>query len=225
MKHPAGYRLFHVMAIVFVTTLLVSNTIAVKVIQVWSFTLPAGILVFPVAYIFGDVLTEVYGYQRTRSVIWWGFFCLAVMSGFYYLASVLPPAAFWHDQAPFARLFGLVPRIAVSSFVAYLIGEFLNSTVLSKLKVRTGGRHFWLRAVSSTIVGQGADSVVFNLGAFAGIFPLPVVLFIAFSGFVLKSLYEVIALPLTYAVVMYVKRYEGVDVYDKGISYTPFKLE
>jgi uncharacterized integral membrane protein (TIGR00697 family) len=149
---PAGYRHFHVVAMIFVASLLISNSIAVKIIALWKFTLPAGILVFPVAYIFGDVLTEVYGFKRTRSVIWWGFFCMAGMATFYWLATLLPPAVFWKDQEAFARLFGFVPRIVVASFIAYLIGEFMNSVVLSRLKVATDGRHFWLRAVSSTVV-------------------------------------------------------------------------
>ncbi len=219
-----NYRLFHVSAMVFVATLLISNTIAVKIIQAGVFTLPAGILVFPVSYIFGDILTEVYGYRKSRSVIWWGFFCMAGMSLFYYIATILPPAVFWKDQEPFARLFGFIPRIALSSFIAYLVGEFLNSFVLSKLKIKTEGRHFWLRAVASTIVGQGADSLVFNIAAFAGVFPFTTVLFIAFSGFVLKSLYEVVALPITYKIVAYLKKTEGIDTFDRGISYTPFKL-
>jgi uncharacterized integral membrane protein (TIGR00697 family) len=207
---------------VFVTTLILANTLAVKIVTIFGFTLPAGIIVFPIAYIFGDVLTEVYGYERTRSIIWWGFFCLALMAFFFWAGTLLPPAAFWKDQEAFARLFGFVPRIALSSLVAYLIGEFLNSAVLSKLKVRTEGKHFWLRVVLSTVVGQGADSLVFNFAAFLGVFPLGSVLFIAFSGWVLKSAYEIVALPLTYACASYLKRAEGIDTYDRGISYSPF---
>ena len=210
---------------VFVSSLLIANAIAVKVISVWGFTLPAGIIVFPIAYIFGDVLTEVYGYANTRTVIWWGFFCLAGMSVFFWLATLLPPAVFWKDQEGFAKLFGFVPRIALSSFVAYLIGEFLNSVIMSRMKVLNDGRHFWLRCCLSTFVGEGADSFVFNFAAFGGVFPVRTVGYIAFSGFVLKSLYEVVALPITYAVAGWLKRTEGLDVYDRGISYTPFKLD
>jgi len=221
---PMGYRWFHAVSMMFVASLLVANTIAVKVVTVFGLTLPAGIIVFPVAYIFGDVLTEVYGFRRARSVIWWGFFCLAGMALLYWLATLLPSADFWQDQVAFERLFGFVPRIVFASFVAYLVGEFINSAILSRLKVRTQGRYFWLRAISSTIIGQGADSVVFNLVAFLGVFPVRTVVFIAFSGWVLKSLYEVFALPLTYVVVARLKAGEGVDVYDSGISYSPFKL-
>jgi uncharacterized integral membrane protein (TIGR00697 family) len=220
-----GYRVFHAMAMIFVATLLISNTIAVKIITVAGLTLPAGIICFPIAYIFGDTLTEVYGYAKTRSVIWWGFFCLAGMSAFFWVATLLPAAPFWNDQASFAKLFGFVPRIAASSFVAYLVGEFLNSFVLSKIKIKMNGRHFWFRAVASTVVGQAADSTIFNLLAFSGVFPMKSVLFIAFSGFILKSLYEVLALPLTYLIVGWLKKTEGINTFDRGVNYTPFKLE
>lgn len=225
MTRPVGYRMFHVVGMVFVTCLLVSNAIAIKVISIWGFTLPAGIIIFPIAYIFGDVLTEVYGFQNTRTVIWWGFFCLAAMTLFFWLATLLPPAPFWKDQEAFAKLFGFVPRIAMSSFVAYLVGEFLNSVVMSRLKVVTEGRYLWLRAVSSTIVGEGADSLVFNFAAFYGVFPTASVAYIAFSGFVLKTLYEIVALPATYVICRKLKRVEGVDTYDRGINYSPFKLK
>lgn len=210
---------------VFVSTLIVSNTIAVKVITLWGFTLPAGIITFPIAYLAGDILTEVYGFRKTRSLIWWGFFCLGGMSLFYWIATLLTPAPFWvGDNPAFAKFFGFVPRIALASLFAYVIGEFLNSMVLSKLKIKTEGRHFWLRAIGSTVVGQGADSIVFNFIAFGGVFPTLTVAYIAFSGFVLKTLYEIVALPGTYVVMPWLKRVEGVDTYDYGVSYTPFKL-
>jgi uncharacterized integral membrane protein (TIGR00697 family) len=218
--NPIGFRYFHLLSMAFVMSLLVSDTIAVKIITWAGFTLPAGIIVFPVAYIFGDVLTEVYGFERTRSVIWFGFICLAAMAIFYYVATLLPPAGFWTDQAPFARLFGFVPRIVVASFIAYLIGEFLNSVVLSRMKIATNGKHFWLRAVGSTLVGEGADSIVFNSIAFAGVMPLKVLGVVMFSGWLLKCLYEVVALPLTYAIVGWLKRAEGIDTYDRGVRYT-----
>lgn len=223
---PEGYRLFHVVAGIFIASLLVSNTIAVKVISLGPFTLPAGILTFPVAYIFGDVLTEVYGYRQSRKIIWLGFFCLAGMSLFYWLATLMPPAVFWkdNDQA-FSQFFGFVPRIVFSSFIAYLVGEFLNSVVLSKLKVRTQGRHFWFRALASTVAGEGVDSFIFNFLAFGGVFDIGTVAVIALSGFVLKCLYELIALPFTYLVVDRLKRIEGVDTFDYDADYSPFKLQ
>lgn len=210
---------------IFVATLLISNTIAVKVITLWGFTLPAGIITFPIAYLAGDLLTETYGFRKTRSLIWWGFICLGGMSLFYWFATMLTPAPFWTENDPaFVKFFGFVPRIAFASLVAYLIGEFLNSMVLSKLKIRTQGKHFWFRAVASTIVGQGADSIVFNFIAFGGVFPTSTVAYIAFSGFVLKTMYEVIVLPATCIIAPWLKRVEGVDTYDHGVNYTPFKL-
>ena len=222
---PPGLRYYHAVAMIFVATLLISNTIAVKVITLWGFTLPAGIITFPIAYLAGDILTEVYGFKKTRSLIWWGFFCLGGMSLFYWLATLLTPAPFWTEDNPaFVKFFGFVPRIALASLIAYVIGEFLNSMVLSKLKIKTQGRHFWLRAIGSTIVGQSADSFVFNFIAFGGVFPMATVAYIAFSGFVLKTLYEVVALPVTYMVMPWLKRAEGVDTYDRGITYSLFKL-
>src|SRR6185436_7807487 len=159
---------------------------------------------------------EIYGYRRARSIIYWGFVALVTMAGCYYVATRLTPAPFWQDQPAFARLFGFVPRIVMASLAAYLVGELVNSIILSSIKVRTKGRHFWLRAVLSTLIGQSADSLIFNFVAFAGVFPLREVAFIAFSGWVLKSLYEVFALPVTYVVAARLKRIEGVDVYDEG---------
>jgi len=223
MDTPKGYRLFHIFAMLFVGSLIVSNTIAVKIVELGGFMLPAGIIVFPVSYILADTLTECYGFRKTRSIIWWGFISQIAMVACYWLATQLTPAPFWGDQEAFARLFGFVPRIVGASMIAYLVGEFLNSMVLSKIKVAMGGRHLWLRAIASTIVGQGADSLVFNLVAFGGVFAFKEVLFIAFSGWVLKTAYEVVILPVTYIVVAFVKRREDMDVYDRGVRYSLFE--
>jgi queuosine precursor transporter len=223
MNHPRGYRYFHVVAMLFIASLIVANTLAVKIIQVGSFSLPAGILCFPIAYIVNDCLTEVYGYEKTRSVIWWGFFCLAMMSGLYYLATLLKPAIFWSDQDAFARLFGFVPRIAGASLVAFLIGSFLNSWVMSLMKVKTKGKRLWTRTIGSTIIGEGADSLVFNYVAFLGIFSFGDVMEIALSGFVLKTLYEIIMTPFTYIAIGWLKRKEEEDKFDTNINYNPFK--
>ncbi len=147
------------------------------------------------------------------------------MSLFYWLATQLTPAPFWKDDnAAFAKFFGFVPRIVLASLIAYFVGEFLNSMVMSRLKVKTAGKHLWFRAIASTVIGEGADSFIFNFVAFGGVFPIATVAYIAFSGFVLKTLYEVVALPLTYLIVPWLKRAEGVDTYDHGIVYTPFKI-
>ncbi len=225
MTRPPGYRLLDLVAMIFVAMLLISNTIAVKVVSLFGMTLPAGIICFPVAYIVNDVLTEVYGYRKSRRVIWYGFGCLGLMALLYSAATYLPPAPFWQHQKSFALLFGLAPRIAIASFVAFLVGSFLNAAVLSKMKIVTKGRWLWTRTIGSTIVGEGADSLVFNLAAFLFVFDLSDVLYIAFSGFVLKTAYEIAATPLTYMAVGVLKRYEGIDHYDHGVSYNPFRLE
>lgn len=223
MNRPKGYRYFHGVAMLFVASLLIANTLAVKIIQVGNFTLPAGILCFPIAYLVNDVLTEIYGYENTRAVIWWGFFCLALMTLLYYLATLLKPAPFWGDQEAFGRLFGFVPRIAIASLIAFLIGSFLNSWIMSLMKVKTNGKHLWSRTIGSTIVGEGADSIVFNCVAFLGIFTFDDVMKIALSGFLLKTLYEIIMTPLTYMAVSWLKRKEEEDKFDRNISYNPFK--
>lgn len=223
MTRPQGYRYFHAVAMLFVASLLIGNTLAMKIIQVGSFTLPAGILCFPIAYIVNDCLTEVYGYEKTRSVIWWGFICLALMSFFYYCATLLHPAPFWTEQVAFEKLFGFAPRIAFASFIAFLIGSFLNSYVLSIMKIKTKGKHLWARTIGSTIVGEGADSLVFNCIAFIGVFGFSDVMQIALSGFILKTLYEVVMTPFTYIAVGWLKRKEEEDKYDVGANYNPFK--
>ncbi len=225
MQRPPGYRLLDLVAMLFVAMLIISNTIAVKVVTLFGMTLPAGIICFPIAYVINDVLTEVYGYSKARRVIWYGFLCLGIMAALYTVATLLPPASFWKHQEPFALIFGFTPRIAIASFIAFLVGSFLNSAVLSKMKLLTKGRWLWTRTIGSTIVGEGADSLVFNLAAFLFVFDLPQVLFIAFSGFVLKTAYEVVATPFTYVVVHVLKKVEGVDQFDHGVSYNPFQLE
>lgn len=222
INNPKGFRLFHALAMLFVASLLIANTLAVKIIEVGGFTLPAGILCFPIAYIVNDCLTEVYGYEKTKSVIWWGFICLALMSFFYYLATLLPAAIFWTEQESFEKLFGFIPRIGFASLIAFLIGSFLNSIVLSKLKVKTNGKRLWIRTIGSTIIGEGADTLIFNFVAFFGVFAITDVIKVALSGFILKTLYEVAMTPVTYIVIGKLKKYENEDKYDINISYNPF---
>ncbi|MEL6445664.1 MAG: queuosine precursor transporter [Bacteroidota bacterium] len=222
LKTPQGYVLFHGIAMIFVAMLVISNIIAVKIVQIGPFSIAGGIVCFPIVYIVNDVLAEVYGYERTRNVIWWGFGILAASVFVISVAVMLPAAPFYEDQEAFARLFGFVPRIALASLVAYLVGSFMNAIVLSKMKVMMEGRHLWMRTIGSTIVGEGVDSIVFNVIAFAGVFGSGQLVAIAFSGFVLKTAYEVVATPLTYLVVGWVKKVEGVDVYDADVSYSPF---
>lgn len=220
-----GARLYPIVGMLFVSLLLISNTIAVKIVSIGGFVLPAGIVCFPITYIFGDVLTEVYGFRRSRLVIWTGFFCLALMSIFYYIATKLPAASFWTDQESFARFFAFVPRIAIASFIAYLAGEYSNSVVLSRMKIWSEGRHLWMRTIGSTIVGEGIDSVIFNFAAFLFVFETKQVWHIAMSGYILKVLYEILATPLTYAIVGFLKRVEGVDHFDRDEKYNILGLD
>ncbi len=228
-----SFRWFFVITAIFITTLVVSNIIAVKLIQLGPFTLPAGVLVFPITYIFGDILTEVYGYAHARRVIWTGFLCNVLAVGAIWLAIQLPGAPYWRliyfdnsasAQQAFAAVLGFAPRLLTASFIAYLVGEFLNSYVLAKMKIRTGGRFLWMRTIGSTIVGEGADSFLFIFLAFGGVFPV-VALWETFLGqWVFKTSYEALLTPLTYGVVQFLKKSEGVDVFDYSTRFNPLKF-
>ncbi len=221
---------FLVIAAVFATTLVVSNIIAVKIAGFAGLTISVSFVLFPISYIFGDILTEVYGYAAARRVIWLGFACnvLAVIA--IWLGQILPSASFWENQAAYETILGATPRLLISSFIAYLFGEFLNSYVLAKLKVATAGRWLWLRTITSTVVGQGVDSLIFYTLAFA---VLPVIGGIMSGGdlavtivtaWLVKSAYEALATPLTYAAVSYFKRLEGVDTYDRDTNFNPLSV-
>ena len=222
---PAGHRYFAFVASAFVATLLISNIAAQKLILLGPFVFAGGILLFPVTYVFGDVLTEVYGYARTRQIIWAGFAANALMAAFLALVVALPPAPGWELQAAFASALGLVPRVVAASILGYWAGEFANSFVLAKLKIATGGERLWLRTIGSTVVGQGIDTVLFNVIAFAGVLPAPVLLTAVWSSYLFKVLYEAAATPLTCVVVKRLKSAEGVDVYDRDTAFTPFSLK
>jgi hypothetical protein len=214
-----GDRWFYVVAMVFVSTLLIANTIAVKVVALGSAAVAAGILVFPVSYVVNDVLVEIYGYDRTRRVIWAGFACLALMSVVYYLSTLLPPAPFFDGEAAFDRIFSFVPRVALGSLAGYLVGSLLNAVVMSKVKVMTSRRHLWLRAIASTVVGELGDSFIFAAIAFGGTMPTRSLIIVATTGFVLKTAYETLAVPLTYLAVGWLRKKEGGDVLDAGLRY------
>jgi len=220
----AASSYFVFIACVFVAVLLISNVAAQKLFAFGPFTFSGGILLFPIGYIFGDVLTEVYGYARSRQVIWAGLLCNLLMAGFLWLVVQLPPAQGWPLQDQFATVLSLIPRVVVASTIGYWAGEFANSFVLAKLKVRTSGRFLWVRTIGSTIVGEGVDTVLFVLIAFAGVFPQDLLVRAIWSGYLFKVLYEVVATPLTYAVVRFLKRAEGIDVYDRNTDFSPFRL-
>lgn len=215
---------FVVIAAIFITSFITANIIAVKLVDFFGFILPAAVIIFPISYIFGDVLTEVYGYRLARLVIWLGFFCnlLAVVAIF--IGQILPPASFWQNQGAYQMILGYTPRLLAASFVAYLLGEFANSYVLARLKVRTQGRWLWLRTIGSTIIGQGLDSTVFITLAFSGVIPPAGLVNAIFTQWVFKSAYEALATPMTYAVTNYLKRLEGLDVFDYDTNFNPIAL-
>ena len=222
---PERYsRWLLIIAALFVTTLIVSNLIAVKLVDVAGLIMPAGVIIFPISYIVGDVLTEVYGYARARSVIWLGFGCnlLAVLA--IALAGALPAAAFWEGQAAWDLILGYAPRLLLASFLAYLVGELANAYVLARMKVATQGRHLWARTIGSTLVGQGLDSLIFILVAFSGSIPPAGLAAAILTQWLVKSGYEALATPLTYAVTGFLKREEGVDAFDRDTDFRPLVL-
>lgn len=206
---------------VFVTCLITANIIAVKLISVFGLILPVAVIIFPISYIVGDVLTEVYGYRQARRVIWLGFFCNLIAVIAIWVGQKLPPASFWDGQAAYERILGYTPRLLVASFLAYLVGEFANSFVLAKMKIVTQGRWLWTRTIGSTLVGQGLDSLVFITLAFVGTIPLTGLASAIVTQWLVKSIYEAAATPLTYAVVNFLKRQEGLDVYDYDTRFNP----
>ncbi len=217
----------------FVAILLLSNVLgAGKVAQVWLpgigyWPFGAGILFFPVGYVIGDVLTEVYGYARARRVIWVGFAATLFMAGMAWVVVALPPAPEWTNQPAYESVFGQVPRIVFASVCAFWAGEFVNSYVLARMKLVTGGRHLWMRTIGSTVVGQGVDSLIFYPLAFlyAEGWTPHLVFTVLVTQWVLKVSWEVILTPLTYLVVGWLKRAEGIDVFDDGTDFTPFKAQ
>ena len=227
------YRLLPALTGVFVTCLIVSNIIAIKPIAVGPFFIPAAIVIFPVSYILGDVLTEVYGYRRARQVIWIGFACNALSVAAIYLSIIMHPAPFWmlahfpspeKSQAAYAAIFGFVPRLLIASFLAYLAGEFLNAFVMAKIKIAMKGRHLWVRTISSTLLGQIADSAIFIVMAFYGVIPSSALVNMVLTQWLTKSLYEAVLTPLTYVAVHYLKKVEREDFYDYETNFNPFAV-
>ena len=223
---PQRYSAIYVtIAAIFATTLVTSNIIAVKLIGIGGLVLPAAIIIFPISYIVGDILTEVYGYAAARRVIWLGFLCNVLAVAAISLSQALPAASFWsEDQAAYERILGYAPRLLAASFLAYLVGEFANSLVLAKLKLATQGRWLWLRTIASTLVGQGLDSLVFITLAFAGQMGGAVLVQTIVTQWLVKSAYEAAATPFTYAIVGFLKRLEGLDVYDRDTSFSPLAI-
>ncbi len=217
-------QLFMVIAVLYVTCLLLSNLIAGKMWAVTdTVTLPAAVILFPVTYILGDVFTEVYGFGKARGLIWLGFACSFFAVAVYMLTIALPHPGFWTNQEAFATVMGTTPRVAAASFAGYLFGEFSNSMILSKMKVAAKGKNLWMRTILSTIIGEGFDSIIFITISFYGTMDNSVLLQMILFQYLFKVAYEVIFTPVTYLVIGWLKKQEGVDVYDNNISYNPIR--
>jgi len=209
----------------FVATLLVSNIASSKILLLGPFTFDGGTILFPIAYIFGDVLTEVYGFKRAKKVIWIGFFCAILMSIIFAIVQFLPPAAGWENQAAFEAILGLTPRIVLASLVAYIAGSFSNSIVLAKMKIITKGKYLWSRTIGSTIIGEGIDTILFCSIAFFGVLPIELLVAVIISNYLFKVGVEVLFTPLTYKVINFLKKKEEIDYYDKNTNFNPFALK
>ena len=217
------FRYFDYMMAAFVTILLLSNLIgASKLATIDGWTFGAGILFFPVSYVLGDVLTEVYGYANARRCVWTGFAALLFMAFMSYVVVAMPPAAGWGGQAAYESVFGSTWRIVAASVLGFWAGEFVNSFVLAKMKILTGGRHLWSRTIGSTVFGQAVDSAIFYPVAFFGVWTNQQIVTVMLTNWLLKVLWEVLLTPVTYAVVGWVKRREGVDVFDNDTNFSPF---
>jgi queuosine precursor transporter len=228
-----AFKYLDIITAIFITALLVSNLVASKSASLWGWTVGVGIFVFPISYIFGDVLTEVYGYARSRRVIWTGFASVAVASLILFLCDIAPPSPDFQSQEAFHLILGQSPLVLVASLTAYSVGEFCNSLVMAKMKVWTEGRHLWARTIGSTVVGEAVDSVVFYplafgvlprlLGFNGAAWPWALIAAIMVNNYFLKVAVEVAFTPITYRLVSFLKRAEGVDVYDRETDFSPFQ--
>lgn len=217
--------LFMLTGILFATCLLISNILASKIMMIGSWSAPAGVLIFPLAYIINDVMVEVWGFQKARLIIWTGFGVNVLAVLFFSLGIAVTSAPFWQNQEAFATVLGSTPRIVGASMLAYLMGSFLNAFVMSKFKVISKGKGFSVRAILSTLAGEGADSFIFITIAFAGIFPLKVLLIMVGTQALIKTVYEIAVLPFTILVVNKIKKLEGIDTFDVSVSYNPFRFK
>jgi uncharacterized integral membrane protein (TIGR00697 family) len=220
-----SYKYLDYITGIFVAVLLISNTASVKILNLGWFAFDGGTILFPLAYIFGDILTEVYGYRRSRRVIWTGFFSIILMAAVYAIVGYLPAAEGWGMQDAYISILGIVPRIVLASIIAYFAGEFSNSYILAKMKVWMNGKYLWMRTISSTIVGEGVDTALFVLIAFAGTMPTSLLIAIIVSNYIFKVGVEVLFTPITYAIVNFLKRKEHEDYYDKNTNFNPFAVQ
>ena len=216
---------FMVLGIVFCVCLVAANLLEAKVVQFGPISVTAGLLVFPVSYIINDCIAEVWGFRKARLIIWMGFLMNFMVVALGQIAVALPAAPFWEGEESFDFVFGLAPRIAAASLTAFLVGSFINAYVMSKMKIASHGKNFSLRAVLSTVAGESADSLIFFPLAFGGLMPLNELIKMMIVQVVLKTLYEIIILPVTIRVVDYIKKVDDSDVYDDNISYNVLKIK
>jgi queuosine precursor transporter len=209
----------------FVAVLLISNIASTKIVDFGWFTFDGGTLLFPLSYIFGDILTEVYGYQRSRKVIWLGFFSALLMSLTLIIVGALPPAADWQYQTAYEQILGLTPRIVIASLIAYFVGEFSNSLILAKLKIFTCGKWLWSRTIASTLIGQLLDTGFFVLIGFTGVVPNSLLWTLIVSNYLFKCGVEILFTPITYVLTSWLKRQEREDFYDVETDFNPFVLK
>ena len=220
-----NYKYLTAISVFFVSVLLISNVASTKILDFGWFTFDGGTLIFPLSYIFGDILTEVYGYKRSRSVIWLGFFMALMMSVIFIIVGKLPAASDWNNQIAYDAILGLTPRIVLASLGAYFFGEFSNSFILAKMKILTKGKWLWTRTIGSTVVGELVDSTLFILIAFVGIFPGSLLFTLIISNYVFKTAVEVLFTPITYKIVKFLKKREGENYYDTDTNFNPFSLK
>ena len=216
---------YMLMGIIFNVCLITANLLETKLIQVGSLTLTAGLLIFPISYIINDCITEIWGFKKARLIIWTGFLMNFFVAGMGQIATLIPAAHYWDGGEHFNYIFGLVPRITIASLIAFLCGSFVNSYVMSKMKIRSKGKNFSARAIVSTVFGESLDSIIFFPIAFLGLIAIPDLIKLALIQIALKSLYEILILPVTIRLVKYVKKVDGSDVYDTDVSYNPLKIK
>lgn len=217
--------LFMLLSMIFVVCLIASNLLETKVIDLWGAEITGGLLLFPISYIINDCIAEVWGFKKARLIIWSGFLLNFFVVTIGFLTTLLPGSPEWSGGEHFNFIFGLAPRIALGSFIAFLVGSFLNAYIMSKMKIATKGKYFSLRAIVSTVIGETADSLIFFPIAFGGEMPWDLIVRLMLIQIFLKSLYEVLVLPITICVVKYIKRVEKVDTYDTDISFNIFKIK
>jgi len=221
-KLPTHFHYLDVITGVFVAILLISNVASSKITLFGPFTFDGGTLLFPLSYIFGDILTEVYGYARARKVIWIGLFCNLLMAAIFMTVGALPSAPDWHNQNAYDAILGLTPRIVIASVIAYFVGEFSNSFTLAKMKIVTKGRYLWTRTVGSTLIGELFDTLLFVTIAFYGVFPTPDLITLLISNYIFKVGVEVVFTPITYVIVNFLKKVEHENYFDRKTNFNPF---